>query len=76
MMDMPRPKLDLTNCLAILRACDKHPRTSKELMRMTGMSRATFFRTLADLREQLHAEIVCEDGKYEVRSWGIIVRSI
>ena len=67
-----RPKLDLTNCLAILRACDKRPRTAKELMHLTRMSRPTLFRTLVDLREQLGAEIVCEGGKYSVVDWGII----
>lgn len=70
-----RPKLDLPNCLAILRACDKRPRTAKELRRLTRMSRASVFRTLTDLREQLSAAVVCVDGKYTVDDWGIIDRS-
>lgn len=68
-------KLDLPNCLAILRACDKRPRTTKELQHLTGMSRPTLFRMFADLREQLQADILCENGKYAVIDWGIIDRA-
>jgi DNA-binding IclR family transcriptional regulator len=70
-----RSKLDLTNCLAILRACDKRPRTAGELLRATKMSRATLYRTLIDLREQLAADVACEDGQYRVHDWGLLDRS-
>lgn len=69
-----RPKLDLPNCLSILRACSRRPRTAAELMRATGLSRPTLFRTLTDLREQLRADIACVDGRYTVAGWGIIDR--
>mgnify|MGYP001573554133 CR=1 FL=1 len=69
-----RPKLDLPNCLAILRACSRRPRTVAELMRTTGLSRPTLYRTLADLRVQLRADIACVEGRYIVTGWGIIDR--
>lgn len=70
-----RPTLNLHHCLAILRACDTRPRTAHEIMRLTGMSRPTLYRTLADLREQLRAEVRCVDGRYQVGDWGLIERS-
>ena len=69
-----RPKLDLPNCLAILRACDRRARTAKELQHATGMSPSTFFRVLNDLADQLGARVTCVDGRYRTQDWGIIDR--
>ena len=64
--------IDLDNCLSLLRACASRPRTEAELLRAIGVSRATLFRVLGDVREQFGARIVKDDGKYSVQDWGII----
>lgn len=67
-----RPTLNLPHCLAVLRACRKRPRTARELQRLTGMSRASVFRTLADLREQLRCEITAEADGFVIADTGLI----
>lgn len=67
-----RPKLDLPNCLAILRACHQRPRTARELQKLTGLSRASVFRTLRDLREQLGVDIAAQEDGFAVSDTGLI----
>jgi hypothetical protein len=46
-------------------------------MQATSLSRATVFRVLRDLREQLAAEVSFQgqDSRYHVLDWGLLDRS-
>lgn len=67
-------RISIRAMLSMLRAMRERPRTRDELLRLGSVSRATFWRLLADMQRELNVIVVFDEdaATYSVSSWGII----
>lgn len=68
-----RPLMPVVTALGVLRALSEEPMTADALAEAMGTSRATMFRLLAHMREQLGVVLESSQGVgYRIADWGVI----